>query len=78
LSIINQVKLSAKGLSDSKIWRSLNIMSLPNGGFVICGEINYDTGYILKGPSDLNIGNNLVFKSVKPHLTEVVSTYKDY
>jgi len=75
LSIINQVKLSAKGLSDSKIWGSLNIMSLPDRGFVISGGINYDMGYILKGPSDLNIGNNLVFKVVKPHLTEVVSTY---
>jgi hypothetical protein len=34
-SIMNQVKLSAKGGGSSQLWGLLNMMSLPDGGFVI-------------------------------------------
>jgi hypothetical protein len=65
-SIMNQVKLSTKGGGNSRLWGDLNIMALPDGGFVISRFIN-NVGYILKGPSDLNIdNNNCVFNVANP------------
>jgi hypothetical protein len=75
-SIMNQVKLSSKIGGNSYLGGSLNMMSLPDGGFVISRFINSGSvGYILKGPSDLNIGNNCVFNVSNPGITESLSTY---
>ena len=51
-------------------------MPLPDGGFVISRFINYGiVGYILKGPSDLNIDeNNCVFNVSNPGITTAPST----
>jgi hypothetical protein len=78
LSIMNQVKLSAKGGGSSGLWGNLNIMPLRDGGFVISRFINDgDTGYILKGPSDLNIGDNCVFNVTNPGIEELeYTTYR--
>jgi len=74
-SIMNQVKLSAKGGGNSQLWGNLNIMPLPDGGFVISRFIN-NVGYILKGPSDLNIdNNNCVFNVTDPNITASDSSY---
>jgi hypothetical protein len=77
-SIMNQVKLSAQGGRSSELWGNLNIMSLPDGGFVISRSIiNLSKsifGYILKSPSDLNIGNNCVFNVTNPNITALAST----
>lgn len=76
-SIMNQVKLSAQGGGNSRLWGNLNIMPLPDGGFVISRFINNASvgyvGYILKGPSDLNIGNNCVFNVTNPNITALAS-----
>jgi len=76
-SIMNQVKLSAKGGGSSRLWGNLNIMPLPDGGFVISRFINNaSVGYILKGPSDLNIdNNNCVFNVANPNITALASSY---
>jgi len=75
-SIMNQVKLSAKGGGNSRLWGLLNIMPLPDGGFVISRFINDGyAGYILKGPSDLNIdNNNCVFNVTNPNITALASS----
>jgi hypothetical protein len=75
-SIMNQVKLSAKGGGSSYLWGELNIMPLPDEGFVISRFINYgNVGYILKGPSDLNIdNNNCVFNVSNPGITSLASS----
>jgi hypothetical protein len=75
-SIMNQVKLSAKGGGSSQLWGVLNMMPLPDGGFVISRFINNGgVGYILKGPSDLNIdNNNCVFNVSDPGITTAPST----
>ncbi len=75
-SIMNQVKLSAKGGGSSQLWGNLNMMPLPDGGFVISRFINSGSvGYILKGPSDLNIdNNNCVFNVTNPNITALAST----
>jgi hypothetical protein len=70
-SIMNQVKLSAKGGGSSRLWGNLNMMPLPDEGFVISGFIDsVDVGYILKGPSDLNIPTNCVFNVTNPNITK--------
>jgi hypothetical protein len=76
-SIMNQVKLSAKGGGSSQLWGVLNMMPLPDGGFVISRFINLGSvGYILKGPSDLNIdNNNCVFNVTNPNITALASSY---
>jgi hypothetical protein len=79
-SIMNQVKLSAKGGGNSQLWGVLNMMPLPDGGFIISRFINYGSvGYILKGPSDLNIdnndNNNCVFNVTNPNITALDSSY---
>jgi hypothetical protein len=74
-SIMNQVKLSAKGGGSSQLWGLLKIMPLPDGGFVISRFIDYGiVGYILKGPSDLNIGDNCVFNVTNPNITALASS----
>jgi len=82
-SIMNQVKLSAKGGGSSQLWGVLNMMPLPDGGFVISRFINFGSvGYILKGPSDLNIDNtncvfdntNCVFNVTNPNITALESS----
>jgi hypothetical protein len=77
-SIMKQVKLSAQGGGSSRLWGTLNMMPLPDGGFVIIRFINNESfeyvGYILKGPSDLNIGNNCVFNVTNPNITELDSS----
>jgi hypothetical protein len=74
-SIMNQVKLSSKIGGSSYLGGSLNMMSLPDGGFVISNFINSgNVGYILKGPSDLNIVNNCVFNVSDPGITTAAST----
>ena len=75
-SIMNQVKLSTKGGGSSQLGGLLNIMPLPDGGFVISRFINNGgVGYILKGPSDLNIdNNNCVFNVTNPNITALASS----
>jgi hypothetical protein len=76
-NIMNQVKLSAKGGGNSELYGNLNIMPLPDGGFVISRFIYFvdvGVGYILKGPSDLNIPTNCVFNVTNPNITELAST----
>jgi hypothetical protein len=51
-NIMNQVELSAKSGGNSELWENLNIMPLPDSGFIISGSIN-NAGYILKGPGTL-------------------------
>jgi hypothetical protein len=72
---MNQVKLSAKGGGNSSLWGKLNIIPLPDGGFVISRYINNGSvGYILKGPSDLNIPTNCVFNVTNPNITALDSS----
>jgi hypothetical protein len=89
-SIMNQVKLSAKGGGSSELWGVLNMMPLPDGRFVISRYIDRGgygsnilksivrgssiVGYILKGPSDLNIVDNCVFNVSNPNITALVSS----
>ena len=75
LSIMNQIKLSAKGGGNSRIVL-MNIFPTLDGGFFAARFINGgNVGYALKMPSDFNLGNNCVFNVSNPNITENSYSY---
>jgi len=70
LSIMNQIKLSAKGGGNSQV--VLNTMfPTTDGGFFVSRYINVGgVGYGLKMPSDFSLGTNCVFNVSNPGITE--------
>ncbi|MGB9638988.1 MAG: hypothetical protein ACPL1F_06845, partial [bacterium] len=75
LSIMNQVKLSAKGGGNSQIVL-MTVFPTIDGGFFASRYINSgDVGYAIKMPSDFNLGTNCVFNVSNPNITANNYTY---
>jgi hypothetical protein len=89
-NIINQVQLKLGGEGGCRLRNELNVMSIPNGDFIVSGPVAavWDRGltkhykyiksfnYILKCPSDLKITNKII-DVTNPNITEMeYTTYK--
>ncbi|MGC8734072.1 MAG: hypothetical protein ACP5RD_03405 [bacterium] len=75
LSIMNQVKLSAKGGGNSQIVLA-TVFPTVDGGFFASRYIGLGkVGYAIKMPSDFNLGTNCVFNVSNPNITANNYTY---
>ncbi len=75
LSIMNQIKLSAKGGGSSQVML-MTMFPTMDGGFFVSRFINNGAvGYGLKMPSDFNLGTNCVFNVSNPNITVNNYTY---